>query len=337
MAIDSPRSRHWLTLLAAAFGALLLGGCAAAAIPVLAGGVLAKDRIDSDGQSNPEDRPERIPIDYNAPPGTPMPSASPAAMPTPSPGPQPVKGAVAATPSAERPSPVQKAPPTDPVPPARSARIAAASERPAPVAPSPLVPHSLARAASDGGTEPYGAFVDFALSLAPPPPPGTTRRSALVDQETIADNPRLSDCGDEPAAVLVDLDPGTASFDPADPPLPAPGLAAGLAQLRAAGITVLWTASVPVERAQEVWTVLRATGLDPDRTDRLVLPRRADERKQTRRLLAGRDWCIVAIAGDRRSDFDEVFDYLRDPDGPIAQALDPALGRGWFLVPTPIE
>ena len=36
---------------------------------------------------------------------------------------------------------------------------------------------------------------------------------------------------------------------------------ARLAELRSAGITVLWSASVPVERAQEVWTVLRATGL----------------------------------------------------------------------------
>ena len=37
------------------------------------------------------------------------------------------------------------------------------------------------------------------------------------------------------------------------------------------------------------------------------------------------------MAGDERGDFDELFDYLRDPR--LATAYDAQLGSGWFLVP----
>ena len=37
------------------------------------------------------------------------------------------------------------------------------------------------------------------------------------------------------------------------------------------------------------------------------------------------------MAGDERGDFDELFDYLRDPR--LATVYDGQLGSGWFLVP----
>jgi hypothetical protein len=358
MRFESPLPRRLYLLLVLLPATLLLGGCVAAAIPALASGAILRDRID--GEPDKEAHPERIAIDYKAPPGTPMPRPTPA--PTPEPNAAPALAQVSLPAVAAQPQPDPKASEaapgfaaakpaelaierTDPAPElpalrpaAKISEVAEAAAIPAVLPPpqqSPVPAPTLAPALTQD--DPYAAFVGYALNLAPPPPPGTARRSAMVDQDSITDKPELSDCGANPPAVLIDLDPGTASFDPADPPLPAPYLAERLAELRRGGLTVLWTASVRVERAQEVWTVLRATGLDPDRTDRLVLPRKAQERKQTRRLAAARDWCIVAIAGDRRADFDELFDYLRDPDGPIAQALAPAMGRGWFLVPTPIE
>ena len=98
-----------------------------------------------------------------------------------------------------------------------------------------------------------------------------------------------------------------------------------------------WSASLPVAGAERVYTILQATGLDPQRTDRLLLLKPGQDRKQQRREAAARDWCIVAIAGDRRADFDEAFDYLRDPQGPVAQALESHFGAGWFLAPPPID
>jgi hypothetical protein len=53
------------------------------------------------------------------------------------------------------------------------------------------------------------------------------------------------------------------------------------------------------------------------------------------RQQASEDVCIVAIAGDERSDFDELYDYLRDPNG--APALEEMIGSGWFIVPPPLE
>ena len=44
--------------------------------------------------------------------------------------------------------------------------------------------------------------------------------------------------------------------------------------------------------------------------------------------------CLIAIAGDTRSDFDELYDYLLDPND--AAPLEPIIGEGWFLIPTPL-
>ncbi|MGH6785787.1 MAG: hypothetical protein ACREBO_03070, partial [Novosphingobium sp.] len=143
---------------------------------------------------------------------------------------------------------------------------------------------------------PYAAFARYAVTQTLVRPVPAERRSALVDQDSLTGAPALATCDGAPLAVVVDLDPGERAFDPADAPLPAAGLAEQLAAIRGAGLTVLWAASAPVDQAQQVYTVLRAAGLDPDRTDRLLLARNAEERKQTRRLAAARDWCVVAIA-----------------------------------------
>lgn len=190
-------------------------------------------------------------------------------------------------------------------------------------------------APTGGGS--YQAFTSFALAQAAAPHSATPRQSALVDPATLLAGTKMLTCGDAPLAVVVDLDPGKAAFDLADAPLPATGLARQLAALRQAGLTVLWSASLPVKDAERLWTLLRATGLDPERTDRLLLLRKGNERKQERRLAAAKDWCIVAIAGDRPADFEEALEYLRDPDGPIAQALKPNFDAGWFIAPPPIQ
>ncbi len=270
----------------------LLGGCVAAAIPVLAGGVLVK--------KGGKDRDQAAAVAPSpAPQVTVLGPDTPASLATRVGAPVMAAPAVAALPVAA----------------------------PAVVAPAVAAPV---------GGNPYAAFARYAVARTLAVPVGE-RRSALVDQETLTGTPALAMCEGEPFAVVVDLDPGERPFDPANPPLPAAGLAEQLAAIRGAGLTVLWAASAPVDQAQQVYTVLRAAGLDPDRTDRLLLPRNAEERKQTRRLAAARDWCVVAVAGDRKGDFDEVLDYLQDPEGPIARTLTPTFGNGWFLVPTPIE
>jgi predicted secreted acid phosphatase len=159
----------------------------------------------------------------------------------------------------------------------------------------------------------------------------------LIDPETMLSGPKPLACKGQPLAVAVDLDPGTGLLDLNDPPAAAPGLAEALTQIRADGVTVFWTSGLPVAEANRLYTVLRATGLDLDGTDRVLLSRKADENKQERRLAAARDWCFIALAGDRLGDFEEAIDYLKDPDGPTMRAMDPLRGSGWFVISNPID
>ncbi|HVR92036.1 MAG TPA: hypothetical protein VHG29_13225 [Novosphingobium sp.] len=294
---------------------LALSGCVAAAIPVLAGGLIARKET---GEDKPATTPSHAPVkpivevldsDYSLPP-----TGEPAQVP-------PGLIAVALVPPAPEPIPT---PAAELMPTAQPAIVARSSIS----APS---------AATTSSATPYAAFARFAIAHAPPLPAGKVRRSALVDQDSITSEPRLADCGDGPPAVAIDLDKGGTPFDLTDPPFPANGLAEQLTAIRSAGVTVLWSASLRVDAAPRLYTVLRASGLDPDRTDRLLLLRGGEERKQERRFAASRDWCILAVAGDTRGDFDELYDYLRDPAGPLAAALEPTFGEGWFLVPPPID
>lgn len=279
---------------------LLLGGCVAAAIPVVAGGVLGKKGLDGEFRggkgkdigSTPT-AGERVPV--FAPPAKAAPAPTPS--PTASAAPTPAPAASAA--------PAETKPVAGPAPPAES----------------------------DG---PYAAFARYAVAVAQAGVPAGSR-SALIDQATIGSKPQLASCTGDPPAVVIDLDPGTASFDLADAPFPAPGLAQDLAAIRKAGVKVLWAAGLTADQAGRLTTILQASGLDPDKADGLLLLRKKGERKQERLMRAAGDWCVVAIAGDRRGDFDEMFDYLRDPEGPIAQALIPNIGVTWFLVPPPID
>ena len=60
-----------------------------------------------------------------------------------------------------------------------------------------------------------------------------------------------------------------------------------------------------------------------------MLMRDLDERKQTRRDELASEMCPVALLGDERADFDELFLYLKRPEAAIA--LEPMIGQGWFL------
>ncbi|MBV1687069.1 hypothetical protein KRR38_05130 [Novosphingobium sp. G106] len=278
---------------------VLLGGCVAAVAPVLAGTLVIKTRIDGkpDGKPKGEHRKSTLAKSGKPPP-------------------------LVAEPLARRIAPIAG---TDTQMPAgTSLQLTGLTALPRPdEAPGAI-----------GGS--FAAFGHFALTAAQPKP-GQPVRSALIDPATLTSRPARANCGNQPPAVLIDLDPDKAVFDLDDPPAAAPGLAEQLARLRAAGITILWQASLPTDKSERLYIILAAVGLDPDRTDRLLLIRKPDERKQDRRQDAARDWCILAVAGDSKGDFEEAFDYLRDPNGILASAMSANLGDGWFLTPQPIR
>ncbi|MFM6931042.1 MAG: hypothetical protein ACKOUT_02220, partial [Novosphingobium sp.] len=204
--------------------------------------------------------------------------------------------------------------------------VPATAEEPLPSAEPP-------QAEAEDGYAAMSAWVMAAGSA----PSGKPVQSALLDQRSLAALPRTEACSDQRGALLIDLDVGEKPFDLTDPPSPAPGLADHLRKIRGTGVAVVWIAALPEAAASDLGTILKATGLDPLGIDRTLLLRRGETRKQQILNRADTDWCVLAIAGDRKGDFDEVFDYLRNPDGPVALALEQQMGAGWFLVPPPIR
>jgi hypothetical protein len=179
--------------------------------------------------------------------------------------------------------------------------------------------------------DPWQPFVAYALGRAAD---RTRADSVLLEPNAAAGlSERRLACPEKQPAVIVDLDSGPAAFSPAAAGLPSPGLAEGLARLRDAGVVVLWLSQADANEVREVADALLFSGLDPTGRDPLLLIRNEDDRKQTLRQEANLDVCVIAIAGDRRADFDELFDYLRDPDG--ALGLEGMIGSGWFIAPVP--
>ncbi|MDT0509238.1 hypothetical protein [Novosphingobium sp. MMS21-SN21R] len=200
------------------------------------------------------------------------------------------------------------------------------AEEPAPAAEAP-------QTGDDDGFAAMSAWVMAAGGA----PSGKPVQSALLEQRSLAALPRTEVCSDQRRALLIDLDLGEKPFDLTDPPSPAPGLADHLRTIRGTGVAVVWIAALPEAASADLGTILKATGLDPLGIDRTLLLRQGETRKQQILNRAAEDWCVLAIAGDRKGDFDEVFDYLRNPDGPVALALEQHVGAGWFLVPPPIR
>jgi hypothetical protein len=192
-------------------------------------------------------------------------------------------------------------------------------------------PDPVSPAGTEGPWQKFFAYAQAHLTPAAAPTDEPAQSALLVQPPSIASATRLA-CAAQVPSVVIDLDDGAQNFAP-ERLAPAPAaVAEGLAGLRQAGVVVLWISRLPASRAGEVARALRTAGFDPQGQDQLLLRRNDDDRKQLLRQDAEADVCVVAIAGDRRGDFDELFDYLRDPDS--AFALDRLIGEGWFLVPS---
>lgn len=196
------------------------------------------------------------------------------------------------------------------------------------------LPAPTGASAAPAGFAGYDGLYGYVARLGALPAAGSERPSALLaDPGTLA--PATRECSIHPAAVLVDLDPGASILDPATAVHGDPALAGRLAALRDQGIAIAWISGNTADRAGAVRRALVASGLDPAGRDELALLRYPEERKQTRRQDLGREYCVVAIAGDERGDFDELFQYLKNPA--LAGPLDRLIGAGWFLIPQPLS
>lgn len=182
-------------------------------------------------------------------------------------------------------------------------------------------------------TDAFDEFFRYAMSQSATDPFPDPRVSSLLVAPGSLDGSRR-ECGPERSAVVIDLDPEGALFS-SDQTAPGDsGLADLLATLRENKVDIAWISGRSAEEAGSIRRALARSGIDPLGTDTLLLMRYPDDRKQTRRQEYGETHCILAIAGDSREDFDELYAYLKDPSA--AKALEALVGDGWFLTPNAI-
>jgi hypothetical protein len=173
-------------------------------------------------------------------------------------------------------------------------------------------------------------FIGFALEKAAQRRAGEAFSSALLVKNVALYKPEFLPCDDRPLAVMIDVD----DADAADNTPAQPDFAAGLAKLRQAEIEIIWVSERRAEARDELLSRLQDTRLMPDQPDTLILSRGRGDRKQLERLDAAAGRCVVALLGDKRSDFDELFDFLRSEDNGFA--LDRMWGKGWFVSNAPL-
>ncbi|HAU21297.1 MAG TPA: hypothetical protein DCS24_01670 [Erythrobacter sp.] len=178
--------------------------------------------------------------------------------------------------------------------------------------------------------EGFASFAQFAREKVTSVKIDRDERSAMLLNPGMLDGERAR-CNDLPPAVLIDLDDGDEAFALHDAYLSAPRLGSDLEGLRDSGIIVGWVSATNIDHIGAIRYALSQSGLDPAGNDQLLLMKHPDERKQTRREEFGKSHCIIAIAGDRLVDFDELFLFLINSDA--AKPLEALVGDGWFITP----
>ncbi|APE27727.1 hypothetical protein [Aurantiacibacter gangjinensis] len=335
--------------LLAGLGGICLQGCvAAAAIPVIAGaGSIVRSGVSGDDEAQaPEgtvivaqppaqapssDVPETAasapylatsaPAEAADAPTTPVAAAPPPAEPavlTPPPAQEPIAQTRAASPAiSEVEAAAQEA---------LASIRAAEAERVSGMAPVP----SAAATTGAQSDSTYAAIRSYTLQTLAGGIPLPSAQ--LADPSSL--EPVRRECAGDPPTIVIDLDPAGDLAPISGPIAVNTGLGRVLAEMRARGVTIAWVTNRGAMDARAIRDRLVASGLDPEARDVVYVERYPGESKQSRRDTLAQNHCIIAMAGDERSDFDDLYNYLRDESG--AQSLEPMLGAGWFLIDNPV-
>jgi hypothetical protein len=183
-------------------------------------------------------------------------------------------------------------------------------------------------------TNAYLPFASYAIGEAKRRQESGFARGVVLIEKASLLQPQTIDCGAKSMAAIIDLDvaPGT-------PPemlvQRQNGFATLLALMRESDIRIIWFAETSDDALKPILDLLK-DGDQPviAEADLMMVGLPGRYRKQERRWQLASEYCIVAMAGDRKGDFDELYDYLRDPD--YAIRLESFMGKGWFELPHPV-
>ena len=208
--------------------------------------------------------------------------------------------------------------------------------------PLPATSPGLTAIEAMGGPSRYAELARFALDRQARRSAGEAMTSVVTVDGFDIGRPAFMPCGARPPAVVIDLDDANAGVDSALAAVQTaehlraePGLAAELVRLRAAGIAVLWLSDQGFEVDQAVYANLQASGLDAAGRDPLYAQMVPDDRKQARRHEIASRYCVLAVAGDKRGDAEEAYDFLVRAES--AAPLESLWGNGWFILPLPLR
>ena len=325
----------------AAIAAVTLQGCVAAAFPLAAGGLIGERSLSRGGESVAETEgtvevadastnEELVNSDLAPVESEPATSSPPAPQTRADFNAAFVESGPATASSTEvsdeplpidQPAPVQTSQTTESTTAtaAPPARIVRPLPTPVPSAREPLGPSGINQLLSYANSRQIGTEEEPASAM-------------LSDRLTL--EPNKAQCGGVSPTILIDLDPEGALFDSTKASRPPSGLARGLVRLRENGVGIAWISGNGIDKLDGIKRALAFSGLDLNNEDRILLVRSPDDRKQTLREELAQISCLIAIAGDTRSDFDELYDYLKNPSD--ADSLEPLIGDGWFLIPQPL-
>jgi 5'-nucleotidase (lipoprotein e(P4) family) len=124
---------------------------------------------------------------------------------------------------------------------------------------------------------------------------------------------------------------------------PVPGAVEALAQLRAAGVTVVFNSNRNAATASFTEAALNRAGLGPAKHGTTLFLKGdapGGSAKDARRALIAKRFCVVALVGDQLGDFSDLFNAGSKPAERRAAANAPAIaslwGKGWFVLPNPV-
>lgn len=307
---------------------VLTGGCVVAAVPLVAGGLMAKDQLKGDGKPRGAKKDGRKP-------GEPV-------------GMQTAEGRAAMA-AIEGKTITQLRPGMLPVPGG------------APVPGALPAPSGGGVAAGTGeaaaySLQAYQALWNHLSQQAERRRRGEVLQSVILTPGATLDAPGYAACGNKPLAVVFDLD--ESADKAADPDAPwrrwkgdgtdavvaTPGAVEGIDAARREGIAVIFTTRRSPESALGVTGLLDRLGFgrfEPGRT--LILAGSAEAGKgdeQVRQVIAA-GYCVVALVGDSLNDFSKLFEVANDAAKRQTAATEtmvaPLWGSGWFILPNPVR
>ena len=316
----------------------MLSGCVAAlaAIPLAAGGTIAKKRIDG----STERRAER------APEATPTPTVGVANVPD-----FKIVGVV------NGPMPV----PGGPLPPAPGEQAPA----------KPPAGMQYLYGSGEGAAlsiQAYQILWSYLAARAEDRKAGLEIRGVVLAQDASLEVPKFVPCGKKPLAVVLDIDETallnigyeaddaqrTGPYDDsrwkrweetgADKVAPVPGAVETLDGARRVGVTVIFNSNRSEANAAQTVAALEGAGLGHAELGKTLWLRGDGPNssgKDARRWAIAAKYCVVALVGDQLGDFSDLF----NPGGvpvPIrrnmaSQTMVAAMwGNGWFMLPNPV-